>query len=120
MRKIKHIKKTASNYLYWHKIFWNRIIKNIEIDKFLAFNISYKKMKRFTFDEMFDCKILDYCFGCEWNDGHACFGCLFDADNTQLCLNGHWKLYREAKTKEEAVEYAKLIRDFPVKEKFLK
>ena len=111
--------------MYWHKRLWNRIIKNIEIDKFVAINISYEEIKKFTFDELFDFKILNDCFGCEWggiiNSGQVyCNNCLFAVDTNPYCLNGCWMLYTGAETKEEAIVYAKVIRNFPGKKKYLK
>ena len=121
---IKKIKRTKEKFHYYHILLWDKIIENIKEGYFEIYGGGdYIKIN--AWDEIFhkDLKIHNNCFGCEWAlqtkkpNILLCPYCFFDNINATIdnCLNGYYKKYTCAKRKEKKIEWAKLIRDFPIK-----
>ncbi len=114
---------------YYHKLLWNGIIK--ELEKKPNNNSSGctgSKIKLKVYDQLFSLRVHDFCFGCEiakrnkkYQYGKLCVYCMFDIKKMNGCLDGNWRAYClecYVVNWQEAIKYATLIRDFPVKKEF--
>jgi hypothetical protein len=117
MKKIKIVLKKKSDFLEYHKILWNGIIKYIKEHGLLEGYSNGYKIKKKVYKELFQGEpIQDCCFGCEYTkftEKPTCSGCLFEI--TQSCLDGNWVGFFNLSTSETAISFATKILNFPVK-----
>lgn len=114
---------TAKGYLYYHRLYYGRIVKAMEKGVLLD-----KPLKVSVWNELFSFKCGDsYCFACFWanqniengyeyDDDDDCEDCLLDVDDDEDCLGG---LYSTATgISDQRIEAARKIRDLDMKEKW--
>ena len=126
MGKIKFFPEVKANYIAYHKILWQAIIDELKALKVFCFKRSgdYKLAHTFkigVFDKLFEFKqyTKNFCFPCEYCHAN-CKKCLFDVNNIHEggCLNGKWNNFNgaiEEKNKEDAIKYARQIKNFKVR-----
>ncbi len=132
---IDKLEHTAKAFHGYHILLWDEIIKLIDKMNQKEFNNTGNiDVKITAFRNLFGTgiKIRAMCFGCQWGKEQQqqqqptnfCSGCLFEVDFYELdlfefCLNNIWKMYSNSYYKHEAIKYAKLIRDFPLKKEYM-
>lgn len=109
MKKITRKPRTKAEYVKYHKILWNEIIRLLKKGKYdTGFGI-----KRYAFNNKFLCNIVACCFGCEWvkrkHSQGGCRKCFFKV--VTPCLDEIWDKFDN----KPRIVLAKKIRDFPVK-----
>ena len=103
---------TAKGYLYYHRLMWGRIIKEMEKGEILDNNLKRKIWKGlFSFKSNTNC-----CFPCAWKDDCQfgwCHNCLLEFKG-EPCLDGFYDI--ATGITDQRIEAAKKIRDLPMKE----
>ena len=122
---MKIVLKTKRNYVKYHRLLWNEIIKYInEHDVSECISVDHdscSSIKVIVFNKLFDnniSNICNYCFGCQYSElqnGDCCKHCLFQFKNFNSCLGGIYSKFEHATTNKEAIKYATIIRDFPIR-----
>ena len=111
--------KTSKGYLYYHRLMWGRIVKDMEKGATLDLHL-----KETVWNSLFSFDISDiYCFACIWSnlhekdyDGEDCPECLLEFGYSENCLGG---LYDTATgIGPDRIEAAKKIRDLDMREKW--
>ena len=119
--KIKQFPEYKENFVAYHKILWQAIIDEI---KKSGVEDDRTEIKRQVYYDMFEFNVEHQCFGCEYSKlryGYwECSFCFFKgqqntANMNSNCLDGNWAKYQDATTKKEAIKYARLIKNFPVR-----
>jgi hypothetical protein len=137
MKKITKRPETAKEYYEYHQILWNGIIKFIEktmADK-SELPASATALKELIVNIYFSGFYYINCFPCAWaikrvsgvwENIDCSYYCLLKCNNTiyqsRVCLDGKYYIFELAVNTNNykiAIEYAKIIRDIPIKEKWL-
>jgi len=126
MKKIKFFPEVKENYVAYHKILWQAIIEELKalrgmcIKRDCEFKLAHT-FKVGVFNKLFEFKqhTKNHCFPCHYCHVN-CKKCLFDANNDWEgdCLSGMWSKFNDAleeKNKKEAIKYARIIKNFPIR-----
>jgi hypothetical protein len=127
MKKISKFPKNKKQFHRCHVKMWG-FIYTLGESKIIKFNDVYD-VKDFVFEKCFsfDKGVAARCFPCHWRIEKAGYldcnkSCLLITKNKDSseedCLNGNFQLFIDAienRNGKDAIKYAKIIRDFPLR-----